>query len=89
MSSNLRCAEGLVLKMRDNFIRPARPVLRTPGNHRLAVAALHQALATDPAYGAAFRKSAGIDHPAAADPRAQRRWWATTIATVLDIPADQ
>lgn len=56
---------------------------------RLAVAALHQALATDPAYGGAFRKSAGLDDPAAADPRAQQRWWAATIANVLDIPADQ
>lgn len=56
---------------------------------RLAVAALHQALATDPAYGAAFRNSAGIGDPAAYDSRAQRRWWAATIASVLDIPADQ
>lgn len=56
---------------------------------RLAVAALHQALATDPTYGAAFRNSAGIGDPAADDPRDQRRWWAATIASVLDIPADQ
>ncbi len=56
---------------------------------RLAVAALHQALATDPVYGAAFRKSAGIGDPAAGDPRAQRRWWAAMLASVLDIPADQ
>lgn len=56
---------------------------------RLAVAALHQALATDPTYGAAFRKSAGIGDPAAADSRAQQRWWAATIASVLDIPADR
>lgn len=56
---------------------------------RLAVAALHQALATDPVYGAAFRNSAGIGNPAADDPRAQQRWWAATIASVLDIPADQ
>ncbi|GAA1689351.1 TetR family transcriptional regulator [Fodinicola feengrottensis] len=54
---------------------------------RLAVAALHQALATDPTYGVAFRNSAGIANPAAQDPRAQRRWWAATIATVLGIPA--
>jgi len=56
---------------------------------RLAVAALHQALATDPTYGAAFRKSAGIGDPAAGNPRAQGRWWAATIARVLDIPADK
>jgi AcrR family transcriptional regulator len=53
---------------------------------RLAVAALHQALATDPAYGRAFRRSAGIPEPAANRSRAQRRWWTNTLTTVLDIP---
>ena len=52
---------------------------------RLAVAALHQALGTDPAYGAAFRRSAGIAPDAAADPSAQRRWWARTLTTVLEL----
>jgi len=56
---------------------------------RLAVAALHQALATDPTYGAAFRNSAGIGDPAADDPHAQRRWWAATIAKTLEIPLDR
>ncbi|KAA2257536.1 TetR/AcrR family transcriptional regulator [Solihabitans fulvus] len=52
---------------------------------RLAVAALHQALATDPSYGAAFRRSAGIAADAAADPTAQRRWWARTLTSVLGL----
>jgi TetR/AcrR family transcriptional regulator, repressor for neighboring sulfatase len=52
---------------------------------RLAVAALHQALATEPAYGAAFRRSAGIDGPEASRHQQQRRWWARTLITVLDI----
>lgn len=53
---------------------------------RLAVAALHQALATEAAYGEAFRRSAGVSARSAADPRAQRRWWAATVAAALDIP---
>jgi AcrR family transcriptional regulator len=57
---------------------------RTRGDTRLAVAALHQALATEPAYGAAFRRSAGIDEPDASRHRQQRRWWARTLVTVLD-----
>lgn len=52
---------------------------------RLAVAALHQALATGPSYGAAFRRSAGIAADAAGDPRPQRRWWARTLTTVLGL----
>jgi len=65
---------------------------KKPGGHRpsrtdtrLAVAALHQALATESAYGAAFRRSAGIDEPVASQHREQRRWWAKTLVTVLDI----
>jgi AcrR family transcriptional regulator len=52
---------------------------------RLAVAALHQALATEPVYGDAFRRSAGIGEPAAGRDRQQRDWWAKTLAVVLDI----
>jgi AcrR family transcriptional regulator len=50
---------------------------------RLAVAALHQALATEPVYGHVFRRSAGIREPAASQSRAQRKWWATTLNAVL------
>lgn len=52
---------------------------------RLAVAALHQALGTDPSYGTAFRRSAGIPADAANDPTAQRRWWARTLTSVLGL----
>jgi AcrR family transcriptional regulator len=52
---------------------------------RLAVAALHQALATESAYGAAFRRSAGINEPEASQHRQQRRWWIRTLGAVLDI----
>ncbi|MFD6195137.1 TetR/AcrR family transcriptional regulator [Mycobacteriaceae bacterium NPDC060252] len=52
---------------------------------RLAVAALHQALATEAAYGAAFRRSAGILEPDASRDRQQRQWWVRTLVTVLDI----
>jgi AcrR family transcriptional regulator len=57
----------------------------TRADTRLAVAALHQALATEPAYGPAFRRSAGIEEPDASRHRQQRRWWARTLITVLDI----
>lgn len=53
---------------------------------RLAVAALHQALATEPAYGPGFRRSAGIPEPAANRSRGQRKWWTNTLTTVLNIP---
>lgn len=51
---------------------------------RLAVAALHQALATEPAYGAEFRRTAGIKEPDASR-RRQLRWWTQTLTAVLDL----
>jgi AcrR family transcriptional regulator len=53
---------------------------------RLAVAAMHQALALEPVFGAEFRRSAGLAGHQAADPTAQRRWWLTTMAQRLQIP---
>jgi AcrR family transcriptional regulator len=53
---------------------------------QLAVAALHQALATEPAYGEAFRRSAGFTGPEAGTTRPQMRWWANTLSSTLDIP---
>lgn len=53
---------------------------------RLAVAALHQALAVDPSYGAGFRRSAGLTGSAASESAAQVMWWAKTLATMLDLP---
>ncbi|MCA1655499.1 MAG: TetR/AcrR family transcriptional regulator [Pseudonocardiaceae bacterium] len=69
-----------------HHLRPPRGGRRPPRSQtRLAVAALHQALATDSAYGSAFRRSAGINEPEASDPRPQLTWWTTTIRAVLDI----
>ncbi|SOJ55614.1 hypothetical protein MSIMFB_03096 [Mycobacterium simulans] len=84
---------------RDNGSGMLEPVvdvlqnLRTPRGGRrpprsqtqLAVAALHQALATETAYGAAFRRSVGMTEPDASDSGCQMTWWALTIATVLGI----
>jgi AcrR family transcriptional regulator len=53
---------------------------------RLAVAAMHQALALDPAFGAEFRRSAGIRGRTAADPKMQREWWIETLSQRLGIP---
>lgn len=52
---------------------------------RLAVAALHQAIALELLYGPAFRRSAGITGAAAADPGAQLDWWAKQLATALGL----
>jgi AcrR family transcriptional regulator len=54
---------------------------------RLAVAALHQALATDPLFGSAFRRSAGITGRAAESSTAQVAWWTHTLTTVLGLGA--
>ena len=55
---------------------------------RLAVAALHQALALEPVYGTAFRRSAGISARTAKDPSPQLAWWTAAIADTLglDLP---
>jgi len=50
---------------------------------RLAVAALHQALATETLYGPAFRRSAGISGPGADRSDDQRRWWARQLHLAL------
>lgn len=50
---------------------------------QLAIAALHQALATEPIFGAEFRRSVGLTTRSAANDTAQRRWWARTLATAL------
>ncbi|MGH3722971.1 MAG: helix-turn-helix domain-containing protein [Phycisphaerales bacterium] len=76
---------GLLNPVVDALHAVRRTSGRTPpalGDTRLAVAALHQALATESAYGAAFRRSAGIDDPEA---NHHRQWWIRTLVTVLDI----
>lgn len=64
--------------------------LRPPGasieDTRLAVAALHQAVALEPLYGSAFRRSAGLTGAAASDPTAQLRWWTRQLRLALDLP---
>jgi AcrR family transcriptional regulator len=57
-----------------------------PLETQLALAALHQALAVDPTYGAAFRRSAGLTGRAASDASAQVQWWAHTLAQLLGLP---
>lgn len=52
---------------------------------RLAVAALHQALATEPLYGPAFRRSAGITGQASTTPGPQLRWWITHLGRSLGL----
>jgi AcrR family transcriptional regulator len=52
---------------------------------RLAVAALHQAMATEPLYGSAFRRSAGLVGVAASNPSDQLRWWARQLRVTLQI----
>lgn len=63
--------------------------LRPPGTSiddtRLAVAALHQAMAIEPLYGSAFRRSAGLTGSAAGDSTHQIRWWTRQLQLVLDI----
>ncbi len=52
---------------------------------RLAVAALHQALATEFLYGPAFRRSAGLTGAAATDSGPQLHWWTTNMARSLGL----
>ncbi|MEV6417913.1 helix-turn-helix domain-containing protein [Kribbella sp. NPDC051718] len=52
---------------------------------RLAVAALHQAMATEPLYGSAFRRSAGLVGQQASDSTEQLRWWTRQLQLALEI----
>ncbi|RDI60303.1 TetR family transcriptional regulator [Nocardia pseudobrasiliensis] len=62
---------------------------RPPGSSldetRLAVAALHQAMATEALYGSGFRRSAGFTGDQADDATAQLRWWARQLHLALGI----
>jgi AcrR family transcriptional regulator len=66
--------------------RPASTHRPSLDDTRLAVAALHQALAIDPVYGSAFRRSAGIPTKSATNPTPQRHWWLTHLSTTLNLP---
>lgn len=52
---------------------------------RRAVAAVHQAMATEHLYGSAFRRSAGLTGRTGSDPSHQVRWWARQLELALDI----
>ncbi|WP_433016052.1 TetR/AcrR family transcriptional regulator [Kribbella sp. CA-294648] len=78
--------EPVVQILHDTRTRVGRP--GPLADTRLAVAALHQALALDAFYGAAFRRSAGISESAAKRPGPQRTWWANTLRTALGLPDD-
>ena len=52
---------------------------------RLAVAALHQALATEAVHGPAFRRSAGISAATATSSRRQLAWWTATLEQRLGL----
>jgi hypothetical protein len=62
-----------------------RPPAASIDATRLAVAALHQAVATEPLYGDAFRRSAGLSGAAASDPTAQLRWWTRQLQLALGL----
>ena len=62
-----------------------RPRGSSMADTRLAVAALHQAMATESRYGSAFRRSAGMTGAAADDSSAQVRWWARQLQLALGI----
>jgi AcrR family transcriptional regulator len=62
-----------------------RPPAASLEDTRLAVAALHQAMATEPLYGSAFRRSAGLTGVAASDPTDQLRWWTRQLQLALEL----
>lgn len=61
------------------------PVPSNDLDTRIAVAALHQALATEPTLGSAFRRSAGLTGRAAVDDAATRAWWVAALAATLGL----
>jgi AcrR family transcriptional regulator len=62
-----------------------RPPTASLEDTRLAVAALHQAMATESLYGSAFRRSAGLTGAAATDPTGQLRWWTRQLRLALEL----
>ena len=52
---------------------------------RLTLAAFHQAVALDPLYGEAFRRSAGVKAQAAKDSGPQLDWWIASVQAVLGL----
>jgi AcrR family transcriptional regulator len=60
---------------------PAPSILDT----RLAVAAFHNAIATDSLFGQEFRRSAGVKASAAKGSEQQLEWWVRAIQTTLGL----
>jgi AcrR family transcriptional regulator len=63
-------------------LRPRGSSLR---DTRLTVAALHQAMATEPLYGQAFRRSAGVVDTSGIGSADQVRWWARQLHLALGL----
>jgi AcrR family transcriptional regulator len=62
---------------------PAPDIMDT----RLAVAAFHNAIATDALFGREFRRSAGVKASAATGSEQQLEWWIRTLQTTLGLRA--
>lgn len=62
-----------------------RPSGSSIDDTRHAVAALHQAMATEALYGNAFRRSAGLTGAAALESTAHLRWWARHLHRTLGL----
>ncbi len=74
--------------MLDNVVdalHKLRPSGSSVDDTRLAVAALHQAMATEALYGSAFRRSAGLVGAAVNDSTTQVLWWARQLRLALGI----
>lgn len=78
--------EPVVQTLHATLSRVGRP--KPLADIRLAVAALHQALALDPVYGAAFRRSAGISEATASRQGPQLAWWTTAFQAALGLDQD-
>lgn len=63
--------------------------LRPPGGSiddtRLALAALHQAMATEALYGSGFRRSTGLTAAASNDSATPVHWWARQLQLALEL----
>lgn len=66
-------------------LQSRRPNAADEAETRIAVAALHHALATEPAFGPAFRRSAGLTGGAAVDASPTRAWWVRALVATLGL----
>ncbi|WP_216823632.1 TetR family transcriptional regulator [Mycobacterium terramassiliense] len=81
---------GGILNPVVDALHQLRPPGSSVGDTRRAVAAVHQAMATEALYGRAFRRSAGLTGAAANDASPHVRWWARQLELALGVdPAQQ